>query len=67
MIKEIKLPEIIEREKLPVSIKISKGPSFSSIDGTSVVLSPMYKKQIGKHEIEITMSDEYSNPSIYRF
>jgi hypothetical protein len=67
MIKEYRLPDIIELEKLPVSIKISKGPSFPSIDGTSVVLSPIFKKQIGKYEIEITLSDGYSNPSIYRF
>ena len=67
MIKEYRLPEIIELEKLPVSIKITKGPSFAAIDGTSVVLSPAFKKQLGKHDIEITMSDGYSNPSIYKF
>jgi hypothetical protein len=35
-IKEYKLPDIIELEKLPVSIKITRGPNFASIVGTSI-------------------------------
>ena len=67
-----RLPDQLDDEKLPIRVTLSLTgsrplPSFINLQKDVILFSPSMPKHKGIYRLEVTLSDDFSEPNVYPF